>query len=420
MVNLRGKGWGILSMVLFLFLAPFLWAQEGEKEVTKERDFLLLSESNRVVIGLDKKEWEFDLKLVNKGKQQEEVLLSVQAPPGWKANVQKKWDGYEVKGVTLGPDDENKSVLLSLKVVAPERVKEGVDYLFRVKAQTADGKIVKSLDYVLSFKKGVKAAEAKAIKVKAEYPSLKGAPGDKFEYVLEIKNDSDKAQSFELLAEAPAGWASYCTPRWEEEKKISMIKVDAKSSEWIKFFLVPPPMVKTGEYPARLVVKSETEQTSVDLKAVISGTYELKLASEAEVFGSGETRNVKAIAGREKRWVLFVWNEGSAPITDLNFYVTSKPKDWEVNFEPKKIPTLNPIDPRAPEFHKVEVKIKPKEKAVPGDYVVGISVAGKEDKADLELRVTVGKPAVWGWIGVGIVGVVVAALVLVFVKLGRR
>jgi len=214
--------------------------------------------------------------------------------------------------------------------------------------------------------------------------------------VIEIKNEGEKAQAFELLAEAPPGWAAYCTPRWEEEKKISAIKVNSKSSEWIKFFLIPPPMVTTGEYPAKLIVKSETEEESIDLKAVITGTYELKVGSEAEVLGTGETRNVKAVAGQEKRYVLYVWNEGSAPITDLKFLATQKPKDWEVSFEPDRIPSLRPVTLKAPEFQKVEAKIKPPEKAIPGDYIVAISAVGNEDRADLELRVTVGKPTVWG------------------------
>jgi len=397
------------------------WSEEKKAEKGEERNFTILSEYNRVVVGMDKKEWEFDVKVQNLGNREEEILLKVEAPPGWKAGLYKKWDSFLVKGVKLGKEEGNNSVLLALKINAPERgVKEGVDYLFRISGSTKDEAISRTLDFILSFEKGVKPTEAKGLSLKAEYPSVRGAAGDKFEFVIEVKNDTDKARVFELLTEAPSGWAAYCTPRWEEEKKISAIKVDAKSSEWIKVFLVPPPMVTTGEYPARLIAKSEGEQVSMDLKAVITGTYELKLGSEAEVLGTGESRNIKAIAGKDKHYTLYVWNEGSAPITDVNFYVTQKPKDWEISFEPKKIPSLNPLTLKAPEFQKIDVKIKPKDKAIPGDYVVMISAMGKESKAEMELRVTVGKPTIWGWIGIGIVIGVIAVLVLVFVKLGRR
>jgi len=408
------KGWrGAWVIWVVVFIFSMGWA--------KERDFSILSEYNRVVVGFDKKEWEFDIRVQNLGKRQEEILLSVEAPPGWKAGLYKRWDGFQVRGVVLGTDEANNSVLLTLKVSPPEEgVKEGREYLFKIRGRTRDGKISRTLDFFLSFRKGVKAAEAKTIKLRAEYPSLRGAAGDRFEFVIEVKNEGDKAQALELLAEVPPGWGAYCTPRWEEEKKISAIKVDAKDSEWVKFFLVPPPMVTRGEYPAKFIVKSETVEAGVDLKAIITGTYELKLGSEAEVLGTGETRNVRAIAGQEKHYTLYVWNEGSAPITDVNFYATQKPKDWEVSFEPKRIPSLRPLALKAPEFQKVDVKIKPKKKAIPGDYLVSISAVGKEDKADIELRVTVGKPMVWGWIGIGIVVVVVVALILVFVRLGRR
>lgn len=408
------KGWGgVLTVVILLSLIPLGWATE--------RDFALISEYNRVVVGFDKKEWDFDVKVLNLGKQQEEVLLSVEAPKGWKAALYKKWDGFQVKGVTLGTDEANNSVLLSLKISAPEKgVELGKAYTFSIHGHTADGSITRNLTFVLEFEKGLKVAEAKTVILKAEYPSVRGAAGDKFEFVVEIRNEGEKAQTFELLSEAPSGWAAYCTPRWEEEKKISAIKVDSKSSEWIKFFLIPPPMVTTGEYPAKLIVKSENEKESLDLKAVITGTYELKVGSEGEVLGTGETRNIKAVAGQEKKYVFYVWNEGSAPITDLKFLATQKPKNWEVSFEPERIPSLKPVTLKAPEFQKVEAKIKPPQRAIPGDYIVGISVVGNEDRADLELRVTVGKPMVWGWIGIGIVVAVVVALVMVFIKLGRR
>jgi len=422
---MKKRGWscGFLIVLLwvFVFFAVYGSSEEKKAEKGEERDFTILSEYNMVVVGMDKKEWEFDIKVQNLGNREEEILLKVEAPPGWKAALYKKWDGFRVKGVKLGKEEGDKSVLLALKINAPEKgVKEGVEYVFRISGWTKDEAISRTLDFIMSFEKGVKPTEAKGLSLKAEYPSVRGAAGDKFEFIIEVKNDTDKARIFELLTEAPSGWAAYCTPRWEEEKKISAIKVDAKGSEWIKVFLVPPPMVTTGEYPARLIAKSEIDQVPIDLKAVIIGTYELKLGSEAEVLGTGESRNIKAIAGKEKHYTLYVWNEGSAPITDVNFYVIQKPKDWEISFEPKKIPSLNPLTLKAPEFQKIDVKIKPKDKAIPGDYLVMISAIGKEAKAEMELRVTVGKPSIWGWIGIGIVIGVIAVLVLVFVKLGRR
>jgi len=69
---------------------------------------------------------------------------------------------------------------------------------------------------------------------------------------------------------------------------------------------------------------------------------------------------------------------------------------------------------------KADVIIKPKEKAIPGDYLVTITAIAKECKDAMNLRVTVSKPVIWGWTGIAIVIATVIALLGIFIKLGRR
>ncbi len=401
-----------------LLASVFVLCALKEAAAAPRRDFALLSEYTHVVVG-EEKEWEFDVKVENRGKQDEEILLDVTAPKGWKAGLFKKWDGYEVRAVKVPYVKDSNSLLLSLRVTPPEKVQEG-SYTFVIHGRTRDGTLRRDLNFTLTLKKGeVARRKARTIELVTEYPSLKQPAGENFEFIIEVKNQADKARVFDLLAEIPYGWGAYCTPRWEEEKRISALKVDSKGSEWVRFVLVPPPNVTKGEYPVAFQVQTGKEKASIDLKAIVIGTYKLRLGTEAEVLGTGETRNIKAIAGKEKRFVLYLWNEGSAPISDVNFYST-KPKDWEVSFEPKKIPTLKPTILKSPNLQKVMVTIKPKAKAIPGDYLVSLTALGKEDKGTMELRVTVGKPVTWGWIGIGIVLAVVIALIGVFIKLGRR
>ncbi len=413
MVGLKGKGKVLVySLATLLLLVAF-------RVQAAERDFSLLTECTHVVVG-EENEWEFDIRVQNRGKRDEEVLLSVKAPEGWKAGLFRKWEGYEVKAIKLGVEEGNNTMLLSLKITPPKNFELGKDYTFTITGRTKDGKLVRTLDFTLTVKKGeVTTRKSRTIELVTEFPSLKEPAGENFEFVIEVKNEGEKARIFDLLAKIPYGWGAYCTPRWQEDKRISALKVDGKSSEWVRLVLVPPPMVSKGEYKATFEVQSGKERASIDLKAIVIGTYKLMLGSEAEVLGTGETRNIKAIAGQEKHYTLYVWNEGTAPISDLNFY-SNKPKDWEVSFKPKKIPTLKPTTLKTPNFQKVDVIIKPKAKAIPGDYLVTITAIGKEDKGSMELRVTVGKPMIWGWIGIAIVVAVVVALLGVFMKLGRR
>jgi uncharacterized membrane protein len=51
---------------------------------------------------------------------------------------------------------------------------------------------------------------------------------------------------------------------------------------------------------------------------------------------------------------------------------------------------------------------------------VVLTAAGDQDKRSIELRATVKVPTTWGWIGVGIIIVVIALLFGIFAKLKRR
>ena len=72
------------------------------------------------------------------------------------------------------------------------------------------------------------------------------------------------------------------------------------------------------------------------------------------------------------------------------------------------------------ELKQVEVTITPGEQALVGDYSVNLSIKGEKVTKNLELRVTVKASTAWGWIGIGIIILVIAGLVTMFVKLGRR
>ncbi len=401
----------VFSLVLALvFLATIaignfslIWAQEVK------RGFSFSSEYTHVVVGKGK-EIELDVKITNTGEREEDINLLVSGPEGWGARLEKSWPALEIQAVHLPPEKPDNSVTLKFKAKPPEEATPG-DYRFTLQAATKDGKIKKSLELIVTYKaKAVPKAER--VKLTAKNPGLKRASGEDFEFEIELKNELDEDRVFDLAAKIPSGWGAYCTPRWEKEKKISAVKVDAKGTETLRFVLVPPLDVPEGEYSVTFIARSGEDEGSIELKAVVTGTYKLKMQTEKEVL------NIKATAGKEKRFTIYLWNEGSADITDIDFF-SDKPKDWEVSFKPEKIPTLPPIIKEL-KPKKVEVTIKPKPKAIPGDYMVTLTASGKEARESLELRVTVGTPVTWGWAGIAIVVVVVAALIGIFVRLGRR
>jgi uncharacterized membrane protein len=92
-----------------------------------------------------------------------------------------------------------------------------------------------------------------------------------------------------------------------------------------------------------------------------------------------------------------------------------KPENWKVEFKPEKLPSLEPN-----ELKQVEVTITPYEEALVGDYSVGLGISTEKASKNLEFRVTVKASTAWGWIGIGIIVLVVIGLTGLFHFLGRR
>jgi uncharacterized membrane protein len=92
-----------------------------------------------------------------------------------------------------------------------------------------------------------------------------------------------------------------------------------------------------------------------------------------------------------------------------------KPENWKVEFNPENIDLIKPD-----EIKQVELTITPYEDALVGDYSVSVNVEGEKNNKVIEFRTTVKASAAWGWIGIGIIVVVIIGLFGLFRWLGRR
>jgi uncharacterized membrane protein len=141
----------------------------------------------------------------------------------------------------------------------------------------------------------------------------------------------------------------------------------------------------------------------------LKGTQDLKMGSLAG------TLNTSVTAGTRTPVDFVVANAGTAPIRNLNF-ISKKPSDkWNVEFRPDKIDALNPGEVR-----EIKMDILAPERTIAGDYLMTLTANSPEVNRSVEFRVTVSTPTLWGWVGFGIVALVVLGLVIVFFRLGRR
>jgi len=245
------------------------------------------------------------------------------------------------------------------------------------------------------------------VSVDTSYPTLRGPSGDKFQFSLDVRNDTGQDAVFNFRATAPPGWETSFKPAYEA-KQISSLQINANSSKTVEMEVTPPYRAQAGEYNFQVQVESPKAKAAKDLQVVLTGTYGLKVGTPSGLLSLVMER------GKPGNITLLVQNTGSAPQREITFNAL-KPENWKVEFKPEK---LQNVEPGA--LQQTEITITPGEQALIGDYSVSIETQGEKANEDLELRVTVKAASAWGWIGVGIIVLVVFGLALAFRLFGRR
>ena len=255
--------------------------------------------------------------------------------------------------------------------------------------------------------------KTEGIELTAVHSKLTGTSGESFVFDVTIKNTGSEARSFDLMVKGPKDWSTYVTPRYAADKRIEDIYVVPGFSvgEVIQvhattpFWLMPEP----GSYDLTLEAISGEIMGSITLQVIVTARYDLSLSP------AGELYSTKATAGKESFFSVEIKNMGTDTIHNITLS-SDKPKDWNIEFPTEKVDALE-----VGQVQTVDVKIRPQEKAIAGDYQVTLSCSAKETKADdLKLRVTVATPSLWGWVGVAIIVIVVVGLGFIMMRFSRR
>jgi uncharacterized membrane protein len=251
------------------------------------------------------------------------------------------------------------------------------------------------------------------VSLRALYPKVESIAGGTFEYNVEIRYIGMADKVFDIKFTPPKGWEIYMTPRYEKEKKISSVSIKPLIGSGDEYRVVATapfwPLPDPGEYTIVMEAISGTLSASTELIAEVTAKYILQTVP------ANERYDTKAKAGEESIFSIVVQNLSTDVVENIQF-TSSKPEGWEIKFEPEKIETIDAFSKQ-----DVDVIIKPPPKAVAGDYVISFRASGKQTSADeVNVRVTVKTPTIWGWIGVAIIVVVVIGLVFVFMRFSRR
>lgn len=318
------------------------------------------------------------------------------SPKGWE-EARFKGVGRQVHQVYVLSDE---SGYVTFEVKVPSEVKPGV-YSFVISGISGSTKTSLPLEIRIDPK------APSATRFIVDYPVLRGPAGAEYEFRLTLANDSMDDQMYSLSAEAAPGWEVSFRPSYQD-KQIASISVKGGSTEGISVRVRPPAGVKAGTYPIRVTATGARTSAETELKVAIIGTYKVELTTP-----TGRL-NINAVAGRERPFTLLVENEGTADLHNLSLSSMS-PGNWSVTFDPDRIDLLP-----AGQSQEVKAKIKPDHRAIAGDYVTSVSVSSPEVRDTVDFRVTVETSTAWGLAGVGIVAAVLAGLVGVFRRYGRR
>ena len=391
-----------LLMIYCLLLAAAFLPAAASEEKKPDRLITMALEYPGVEIPVGD-DVSMDVIFYNRGKRDENVDVKVaQQPENWK--VRLKTYRFTVSAVNVPPDDNKR---LTLEAVPPKDVKPGT-YHFRIDALTPDGRFKMSQALTVTVKSKKKGKEeSKGVKITTSYPELRGPSDAKFEFSLDVESELDKDAIFDLFVKGPEGWDINFKPAYES-KYISSLRLKAGQSSSVAVEVKPPPMAKAGEYPLTIRVSSGDAQAEAKLKVILTGTYDLEVGTPTGLL------SLDARQGQPANLSFYVKNTGSAVNNNIKF-LSFKPENWKVEFNPEKIPSLKPG-----ELKQVEVTITPYSEALVGDYAVNIRVEGEKANKTLEFRVSVKASSAWGWIGIGIIVLVIGGLTFLFRKLGRR
>ena len=390
----------IVVMVLLISLNSSAFSEEKKKDLP-ERGISVSPEYTGIVVS-EEEGVNIDLIVTNQGRRDENIDIAVTSiPDGWKAWI--KTYSFGVTGVHVESD---KSKNLTLRAQPGETVGPG-KYTIGIRGQTQDKKFVSTSQVTIEVKKKKEEKRPEGIKITTSYPVLQGPTDAKFEFSLEVENRLDKDTLFNLISKGPENWEINFKPAYEQ-KFISSLRLKADQSQTMAVEVKPYPFAKPGTYPISVKISSAEAEGEAILKVELTGTYNLEAGTATGLL------SLNALRGNKANLSIYVQNTGSAPLNNLQF-ISFKPENWEVEFNPEKIDTLAPE-----QLKQVEVSITPTDQALVGDYSVHLRAEGGRVSKTIELRVTVNASSAWGWIGIGIIVFVMAGLVFLFIRLGRR
>jgi uncharacterized membrane protein len=337
-----------------------------------------------------------ELKVLNSGMAPGRLELAVKGlPQGWHANI--FGNGQPVDAVMPLP---NQTIKLELRLDVPKGQTNGTQ---RFTVEAKGDKDTISLPMQVSLGTDLPAK----LTIKPKVTSLRGSPSTSFEYEFNIKNDSGRAITVGLSADAPQTFRPSFTETYGSQQ-FSSIPMDAGANKDLKLKVELPSATNAGKYD--LMVHAVSSDASVDMPLSLEVTGK----STIKINGKDGKVSSDAEAGKPSTIELSLTNEGTAAANDVEVSSTP-PTGWKIDFDQKKIPRVEP-NATIP----VVATVTPADKAIAGDYMVSVRASGGGDSSSVDYRVAVNTSTIWGIVGIAIIAIALLVLLGAVGRFGRR
>jgi len=239
----------------------------------------------------------------------------------------------------------------------------------------------------------------------AKLINIEAATNETFRYTTTLHNGSTSAQVYDLNAGLPIGWMIAFKV---DGVQLTSINMDAGKSQDISVEINAAPNAAPKKYAIPIKAASSADTLSLNLEAVIKGSYGVILSTPTGRLSEEVT------SGSQTQLQLVIKNSGTLPLNDLQLS-GQLPTGWEAAYEPAAIKQLAPGASA-----NITATLKVPDKTLAGDYAANFTATSSSANAQIAYRITVKTSLLSGWIGIFAIFMAIGIVYYLIRKYGRR
>ncbi|MFC6101445.1 COG1470 family protein [Olivibacter domesticus] len=239
----------------------------------------------------------------------------------------------------------------------------------------------------------------------AKLINIEAAANEIFRYNTTLYNGSSKPGIYEMKAELPPGWLITYRVAGSQVTSLSM---EPGKTQDISIEIKATARANPNKYKIPIKAVSPSDTLSLNLEAVVKGSYSLELTTPTGRLSDEVT------SGSQQEIQLVVKNAGSLPLNDVELSA-QLPVNWKSTFEPSKIKELEPgksVD--------ITATLKVPDKTIAGDYAATFKSTNANSNAQAAFRIVVKTSLLSGWIGILVILMAIGMVYYLIRKYGRR